>query len=338
MKRILAVVACLAFFCLGAGAALADTKVKVGLLRLTSSAPVFVAQEKGYFKKEGLDIEMVFSKAAQPIVVAMASGEVDVGATGLTAGLFNAMAEGLKAKIVADKGREWPGFHLVGIVVSNAAWEQGIRTLKDLKGHRVGVTQIGSTFHYMLGNLLPQVGLTLEDVKVTPLGGLKTLRDAVASNQIEAAFVVQPFCTVMEERKMGRRILWAGDWMRYQIAGIFFNESLLKNRQTALKFLRAYIAGCRTYFDSCLGVKDGKHVPGPGCDEVIAAVAKYTGEPPHMIGAALSYNDRDARLDVEDVQRQIDWYHQNRLLDRRLEASQIVDLFLWEEALAGVKP
>ena len=43
-----------------------SAKAKVGVLRLSSSAPVFVAQDKGYFKDAGLDIELKFFDAAQP--------------------------------------------------------------------------------------------------------------------------------------------------------------------------------------------------------------------------------------------------------------------------------
>src|SRR6266436_2489217 len=62
-------------------------KAKVGLLRLSSSAPVFIAQDKGYFKEAGLDIELKFFDAAQPIAVATTSGDVDFGVTAFTAGL-----------------------------------------------------------------------------------------------------------------------------------------------------------------------------------------------------------------------------------------------------------
>ncbi len=65
------------------GVARADDmlKAKVGVLRLSSSAPVFIAQDKGYFRDAGLDIELKFFDAAQPIAVATTSGDVDFGVT-----------------------------------------------------------------------------------------------------------------------------------------------------------------------------------------------------------------------------------------------------------------
>ena len=110
----------------------AATKIKVGVLKLTSSAPIFIAVEKGFFKEQGLDIDQVFFRSAQPVAVAMASGDIVVGATGITAGLYNAIAGGVKMKIVADKGREWEGYQLCGIMVSKKAWDKGLRTLKEI--------------------------------------------------------------------------------------------------------------------------------------------------------------------------------------------------------------
>ena len=48
-------------------------KAKIGVLRLSSSAPVFIAQDKGYFRDAGLDVELKFFDAAQPIAVATTS-------------------------------------------------------------------------------------------------------------------------------------------------------------------------------------------------------------------------------------------------------------------------
>ena len=69
-------------------------KAKVGVLRLSSSAPVFIAQDKGYFRDAGLDIELKFFDAAQPIAVATTSGDIDFGITAFTAGLYNLAGKG----------------------------------------------------------------------------------------------------------------------------------------------------------------------------------------------------------------------------------------------------
>src|ERR1700704_4180992 len=69
-------------------------KARIGVLRLSSSAPVFIAQDKGYFREAGLDVELKFFDAAQPIAVATTSGDVDFGITAFTAGLYNLAGKG----------------------------------------------------------------------------------------------------------------------------------------------------------------------------------------------------------------------------------------------------
>lgn len=92
-------------------------KVKVGVIKLTSSAPVFVGVEKGFSREAGVEPELVYFQAAQPVAVAIAAGEIEAGATGLTAGLYNIVTGGQKVWVVADKGREWPGYPLTALVV-----------------------------------------------------------------------------------------------------------------------------------------------------------------------------------------------------------------------------
>ena len=74
--------------------ALAADKIKVGALRFTSHSASFVAFERGYFKKNDLDVEFIFFQAAQPMAVAIASGDVDFGVTAISGGLINLANKG----------------------------------------------------------------------------------------------------------------------------------------------------------------------------------------------------------------------------------------------------
>lgn len=314
-------------------------KVRVGLLPLTSSAPIFIAVEEGFFVREGLDLELKFMQAAQPIAAALAAGEIEVGATGLTAGLYNALATGLDAKIVADKGREWPGYRLTGIVVGKAAWERGIRKVEDLRNMKVGVTQIGSTFHYMLGNILQKHGIPLSQVQVVPLGGLQALAEALASEKLEAVYIAQPLCSETEARGTGKVLVWSGDELRYQIAAIFMSGKFWEKKDAAKAFMRAYIRACRIYHDECLRLDpQGNPSKGKNFQNVMAQITKYTGLPPERIAKDLSYNDRNGELMWEDIPRQIKWYKNQGMLSQEPDTGKFLDRTLWEEALREVGP
>jgi NitT/TauT family transport system substrate-binding protein len=306
----------------------AQTAVKVGVLKLSSTAPIFIGMDKGFFEAEGIKVEPIWFKAAQPIAVATATGDIDVGATGLTAGLYNSIAQGMKIAVVADKGREWPGYKLTALLVNTGQWNAGVKDLKDLKGKRVGITQIGSTFHYILGNLLAKERMSLNDVKVIPLGSISSMRDTLISNQIESVFLNQPLVAAVEKSGGGHVLLWVGDHLPYQIAAIFYGEKLMKNRPLAVAFMKGYIRSCRYYYDHALTKKEG-----PTYQEVLNLISKYTEQKTEAVALALPYNDRNGELLTEDVQKQLDWYHQNGMISKKMSSSEMVDLSFWKEAL-----
>jgi NitT/TauT family transport system substrate-binding protein len=143
----------------------AADKVKIGIIKTTSSGPIYIAVERGYFAAAGIEPELIFFDAAQPVAVATVSGDVDVGSTGLTAGFYAFAAQGA-VKIIGGQGREAPGFHNLGYFVSNRAFEAGFKSLKDAGGHTIALSQTGSPGHYVVGALAEKYGINLADIKV----------------------------------------------------------------------------------------------------------------------------------------------------------------------------
>jgi NitT/TauT family transport system substrate-binding protein len=312
-------------------------RLKVGVLKLTSSAPIFVGVEKGYFKEFGVDPELVYFQAAAPIATALAAGQLDVGATGLTAALYNIVLGGEKLWIVADKGREWPGYPLVAIVVQKELWDGGgLRSIKDLKGKRIGVTQIGSTFHYHIGNILEKDGLSLADVKIVPLQAMPATMEALKGKQVDAILVPQPFPGAAEAQGFGKIMAWAGDLYPWQIATIFYSGKFATDRARAVAFMKGYVKASRHYHDAALVQKDGRLVPGPGYDEVVQITAKYTGARPEIIKLGFPFQDRNGRLLVTDIERQMAWWTTNGFMKKTLPLRTIVDTSFVEEAVKAL--
>ncbi|HXJ81690.1 MAG TPA: ABC transporter substrate-binding protein [Candidatus Methylomirabilis sp.] len=335
MRRIILVVT-LALFG-GAGlldpaSACAQARVKVGVLKLTSSAPIFIGVEKGFFKEFGVEPELVYFQAAAPIATALAARQLDVGATGLTAALYNIVLGGEQLWIVADKGREWPGYPLVAIVVQKALWDAGLRSVKDLKGRRIGVTQLGSTFHFHIGNILEKDGLTLSNVTIVPLQAMPATVEALKGKQVDAILVPQPFPGVAESQGFGKIMAWAGDLYPWQIAAIVYSKTFAADRARAVAFMKGYVTASRYYYDAVLVQKDGRLTPGPNYDEVVAITAKYTGAPLDIIRLGFPFQDRNGRLLVTDVERQMTWWQRNGFIKRVLPLKQMVDTSFVEEA------
>jgi NitT/TauT family transport system substrate-binding protein len=333
MKRVGAVWLVLVLLTAIPVAAQGPQKVKLGVLKLTSSAVLFLGTDKGYFKEFGLEPEFVYFQAAQPIAVALASGDIEVGATGLTAGLYNIVAGGVPIWIVADKGREWPDHNLTALVVRKDLHDNGVRSMAQLKGRRIGVTQIGSTFHYNIGRYLEKEGMAPGDVELVPLQALPALNDALAAKRVDAVATAEPFVSRLEAAGAGVVIVQTGDTFPWQIATLMYSDRFAKDRKRAVSFMKGYVKASRHYFDA---VVKGKR--GPAFDDVVAITARYTCAGPELIRRGFPYQDRDGRLMPGDVARQTTWWHAQKLIKTPLAEKDLVDESFLREALRELKP
>lgn len=304
------------------------TRVTLGVLPLTSSAPLFIAMDKGYFAREGLDIEPQWFDAAQPLTVATAASRIDVGGTGITASLYNMAATGQKIYIVADKGREEKGYSSSTLMISKENYAKGINSLKELKGKRIGVTQIGSTFQYMLGRMLEKENMNLNDVEIVPLGKISGMMAALKSGQIDACILNEPNVGKAEKEGYAKALLPVSDLIDYQVSAIFFSPRFCLEKDKALRFMRAYNDACRFYYDN--GIKNKSP---EGHQEVIAIIAKYVKAPVEDIEASLPYIDREGKIMRDDIAKQIEWYKKQDLLRGDINVDNIVDEGFMERAI-----
>src|SRR5204863_1025655 len=258
-------------------------KARVGVLRLSSSAPVFIAQDKGYFREAGLDIELKFFDAAQPIAVATTSGDVDFGITAFTAGLYNLAGKGT-LKVIGGMSREKAGYPLIGYFASNNAYAAGLKTPKDLAGKRVAVTQVGSSFHYSLGLLADKYGFKLADVKVLPLQSLSNAAAALKGETVDAALLPISTARSLVDSGGAKFLGWVGDETPWQLGAVFAAPKTLTNHAMVTKLLAALARADREYHDVILAsIKDGKADITDTMKPLLEIIAKYTNLPVEQV-------------------------------------------------------
>jgi NitT/TauT family transport system substrate-binding protein len=299
-------------------------KAKVGVLRLSSSAPVFIAQDKGYFRDAGLDVELKFFDAAQPIAVATTSGDIDFGVTAFTAGLYNLAGKGT-LKVIGGMSRERAGYPLIGYFASNKAYAAGLKAPRDLAGKRIAVTQIGSSFHYSLGLLADKYGFKLADMKVLPLQSLSNAAAALKGETVDAALLPVSTARTLMDSGGAKLVGWVGDETPWQLGAIFAAPKILADAPLVRRLLAALTRADREYHDVILAaVTDGKAPVNAATRPLLEIIAKYTNLPVEQVVGNCAYVDPDGRLDVNNVANQIGWLQQQGFVDKAVTADAII--------------
>jgi NitT/TauT family transport system substrate-binding protein len=300
-------------------------KAKIGVLRLSSSAPVFIAADKGYFRDAGLDVELKFFDAAQPIAVATTSGDVDFGITAFTAGLYNLAGKGT-LKVIGGMSREKAGYPLIGYFASNNAYAAGLKSPKDLAGKRVAVTQVGSSFHYSLGLLADKYGFKLSGVKIVPLQSLSNAAAALKGETVDAALLPASTARKLMDDGGAKLLGWVGDETPWQLGAVFASPKTLANKALVTKLLAVLDRADREYHDVILAsVKDGKAAINDQTKPLLEIIAKYTNLPLEQVVGNCAYIDPDGKLDVKNVDNQIKWLQGQGFVDKGFDADAIID-------------
>ncbi len=171
----------------------APVRVAITSHSLSFVVPI-LAQQKGLFRDEGLEVEVVQARS-QVTVIALASGDIDYTASLGTA--FRAALNGFPFRVVSVSATA-PVQQLVAHYSAN--------TVSDLRGKIVGVEQAGGTSWYLPRKVFKQVGLDVEkEIRFLPVGNSADRYAALLNGRIHAAFLPPPFSVQAETR--GFRIL-----------------------------------------------------------------------------------------------------------------------------------
>src|SRR5438270_12860343 len=103
----------------------AITRVRFGSIGVATDLGVFIAMDRGYFRDEGIEIEIVPFSASPDLIPALAPGEIQTAGSSANAAFFNAAARGLNLKVVADKGGCAPGACAYALVVRKDLVDSG---------------------------------------------------------------------------------------------------------------------------------------------------------------------------------------------------------------------
>src|SRR6476661_290949 len=164
----------------------------VGGKSLLYYLPLTIAERKGYFKSEGLDVEIVDFPGGAKALQAMVGGSADI-VSGAYEHTINMHAKGQPIVGLALQGR-YNGI-VLGIAKSKAAQ---YKSPADLKGMKVGVTAPGSSTHMAVENLAVRAGLKPDDFSAILVGASAGAVAAVKRGTVDAISNLDPVITKLE--------------------------------------------------------------------------------------------------------------------------------------------
>jgi len=313
--------------------AAAAERVAVATMRLTENGALFLAATRGYFKAEGIDLVMRAYPNARAVVQGLAAGAADFGLASFTATAFELAGQG-KIKAVAAQVREHSGYEGNEIVASDMAHKRGLRRLDDLVTRSVAVTELGSNYHYQLGQIARLRRFDAANVTLKPLHSYQAVMDAVATNRVDAAILPAPYVRELLQTGRGRLLGWYSELDAQQLGALFASASTLQKRRAIIeKFLRAYRRGAADYVAALMRHDSaGKRRSDAVSEKAAAEIAHYvhpgqTGErPTRAVEEAAYYMDAQVQLDFGDIARQVDWYKAQGLISKKIDPRNVVDL------------
>jgi NitT/TauT family transport system substrate-binding protein len=236
-----ALVAVLLAACFARGACAAD-EVKVGMLRLPTA--LFVGIDQGYFAAEGIDVKPVFFRSGAELVPSLSTGQIDVATTSPGAALFNAMALGVNATIVADywtSGKDVPSGDSAYIMVRKDLAPYGVFKPKDARNLTVAVTAHGQMTELFADAYLASAGVSTNDVNVVDMP-LPDMSAALVNHAIDLASTIDPYATMLAAEGTAVKAISLSALMPgYVQAVMMYGQRIGKtDRALGVRFLRAF--------------------------------------------------------------------------------------------------
>ena len=308
----------------------AQESVRVGLMPVASNGAVFLAASRGYFKAEGLDVDLRGFASPEAVVQALAGGALDFGVAAFTATAFNLAGKGA-ITAVAAQARERRGYEGNEIVASNAAFEHGLRDYAKLGGKVIALNLLGSPFHYQLGQIARLKGFALDSVTLKPLQSFAAVARAVQEGRVDAAILPASYANDLLTASQAKLLGWYSDLDEPQLGALFTTGALIAaQRPTVEKFVGAYRRGVADYAKALLRhTRFGKRVHDDESNAAAALIARYIHPGSggvHAVEASAYFVDPRARIDMSDIARQIAWYKAQGMIGADVEATRTVDL------------
>lgn len=325
-----------------AGGANAQAKllpVKVGVPNAATDVGYFVAHAKGWFKEEGLDVSFIPFPSAARMITPLATNDLQVGAGGPSAGLYNAISRGMDIRIVSDKSKNVVNRGSQKLLVRKALIDSGrVKQLSDIKGLKFGNGAPGSSASSVIYKVLQKAGLEITDIDEVSMSFPQQVQ-ALESGAIDIAMPPDPATTIAITRGIAVSILNGWDvYPVHQVAvTLYSGKWASENPDAARRFMRAFLKGVRYHNDS---LNEKGEFSGAKGDEVVNILTEYGPfkDPKIYRSFILAFCDPNGELHMESLQEDIAIFQKLKLLEKPVDINRVVDRTYLDWALKELGP
>jgi len=200
---------------------------------VASMSPMWIAKEVGFFKKQGLDVKLVFIASGPTGTTSLLAGETDVGIIGGFAPT-RAIVGGAKDLVMVGQSKTRMTGNIVG--------KKEIATVQDLKGKRLGIDRIGSNPDMFAQASLARFGIdTLKDLQYVQLGNIGNGIPALKGGTIDALIAGAPHDLFAQ--RLGFKVILDITALKIPFAVTVLasaRHTVERKQQELAKFMRAY--------------------------------------------------------------------------------------------------
>ncbi|MEK7872637.1 MAG: MetQ/NlpA family ABC transporter substrate-binding protein [Chloroflexota bacterium] len=218
----------------GCATAPAPAKLKVGLLPIIDSLPFYVADQEGYFKEQGVDVELVTFSSALERDAALQAKQTDGQLADLIAtGLLN--KDQIRVKIVKETFRGGSEMAMISVLVGP---NSPIKSAADLRGKEVAVSH-NSLIEYLTDRLVAEAGVGADAVKKTEVTRIPVRMEMLSKGQVAAATLPEPLTTLAIQA--GARVILSDAKSQIGLSVLEFRtETLQDNPEGVRRFVAAH--------------------------------------------------------------------------------------------------
>jgi NitT/TauT family transport system substrate-binding protein len=287
----------------------AETKLQVGTIKIGDLSPFFIAQEKGFFKEAGLDINTVPMAGGAAIQPALASGALNIGWSNVVS-TFQGHLEGFDYRFISNGAIAKRGTN--DVFGFQVAVDSPINSAKDLAGKTIATNTLSNIVQASGQHWIDHNGGDSSKVKWVEIP-FPNMEAAVVQKHIDAFVAVEPFVTVPSQVNKKTRVLGyplGGIAPRLLIASFFSSETWTqKNAETVKAFITALNRGIDAH--------------NANLEEAKTIIAKYTGLAPDVL-KLVTLSAFEKKILESDLQPMMDVALRYKLIAKKFPPREVI--------------